>query len=113
MATIVKNPIFIPESFIERTKEGAVLYRTVWIEGMPLRAIKHYRIDKVIKDHRIEKYIATLYQVDIWGICGKLKEDKGRKGYYVAHDKIIEPETFRKIKGTIDSMFPGSAVTLF
>ena len=95
----MKNPIPIPKSFEEINDDGSkILYRVLSIQGRDIRVLKYYNEKGLLK------------RVNVWGICGKLKEFKDRGGYFVAYDEEID---FKELGGYIKAEYPGIELLFF
>lgn len=92
MATIVKNPIFIPKSFSETNRDGE---ETRYVE----KQIAERRVR--VMEYRDRNGLLT--RANIWGICGELKE---LEDCLVAYDKPFDAEALSEIRKPAEEMYP-------
>ena len=92
------NPLIIPKNFEGSIKDFKIIYRSLRIQGKDLRILEYYDEKGLIK------------RVNVWGFCGKLKEEKD---YFVAYDEEIKYRTGLNLRDEIEANYPGGTNVMF
>ncbi len=99
------NPLFIPKDFTRTTEKGREKFCILPAEEKEVRVIE-YRDEN-----------GVLYHVNVWGIRREKEKKIEGQDCSVAYDEGIDNDTFRKLRGPIETMYskllPASKITFF